>query len=43
MDLITKLPLIYLRNGDKVDLILIIVDKFTKIMYYFTINKIIIN
>jgi len=41
MDLITGLPPIYLRNGDKVDSILVIVNKFTKIIHYFTINKII--
>jgi len=41
MDLITKLPLICLRNGDEVDLILVIVDRFTKIIHYFTVNKII--
>jgi len=35
------LPPIYLQNGDKVDSILIIVNRFTKIIHYFTINKII--
>ena len=43
MDFITKLPLIYFRNGDKVDSILIIVDRFTKIIYCFAVNKIIIS
>ena len=41
MDLITGLLPICLRNGDEVDSILVIVDRFTKIMYYFAVNKII--
>jgi len=43
MDLITGLPPICLRNGDEVDLILVIVDRFTKMMYCFAVNKIIIS
>ena len=39
MDLITGLPPICLRNGDEVDSILVIVDRFTKIMHCFAINK----
>ena len=43
MDFITRLPPICLRNGDKVDLILVIINRFTKIIYCFAINKIIIS
>jgi len=39
MDLITGLPPICLRNGDEVDSILVIVDRFTKIMHCFAVNK----
>ena len=43
MDFITGLPPICLRNGDEVDSILVIVDRFTKMMYCFAVNKIIIS
>ena len=39
MDLITGLPPIYLRKGEEVDAILVIVNRFTKIIHYFTISQ----
>ena len=39
INLITGLPPICLRNGDEVNSILVIVDRFTKMMHCFAVNK----